>query len=62
MQIPNKQELEQIEFNHSSDIDFKDFMSLYKNCTTRSFYFLVYDTKLASDDPLRLRCNLLERM
>ena len=26
MQIPNKTELQQIESNHSSDTDFKDFM------------------------------------
>ena len=26
MKIPNKQELQQIAFNHSSDIDFLDFM------------------------------------
>ena len=31
MKIPNKRELEQIASNHSSDIDFKDFMKLYKN-------------------------------
>ena len=31
MKIPKKRELQQIEFNHSSDIDFKDFMNLYKN-------------------------------
>ena len=30
MKIPNKQELQQIVFNHSSDIDFQDFMDLYK--------------------------------
>ena len=30
MKIPNKQELHKITFNHSSDIDFKDFMNLYK--------------------------------
>ena len=29
MKIPNKTELQQIAFNHSLDIDFKDFMSLY---------------------------------
>ena len=29
MKIPNKQELQQIAFNHSSDIDFQDFMNLY---------------------------------
>ena len=33
MKIPNKRELQQMPFNHSSDIDFKDFMSLYKKCT-----------------------------
>ena len=33
MKIPNKQEPQQIAFNHLSDIDFKDFMNLYKKCT-----------------------------
>ena len=28
MKIPNKRELQQIAYNHSSDIDFKDFMNL----------------------------------
>ena len=27
MKIPNKQELQQIAFNHSSDIDFQDFIN-----------------------------------
>ena len=30
MKIPNKQEIQRITFNHPSDIDFKDFMNLYK--------------------------------
>ena len=29
--ITNKRELQQIAFNHSSDIGFKKFMNLYKN-------------------------------
>ena len=29
--LPNKRELQQIAFNHSSDIDSKDFMNIYKN-------------------------------
>ena len=33
MKIPNKRELQQITFNHSSDIYFKDFMNLCKKCT-----------------------------
>ena len=31
LKIPNKRELQQIVLNHSSDIDFKDFMKIYKN-------------------------------
>ena len=31
MKFPNKQQLQQIAFNHSSDIDFQDFRNLYKN-------------------------------
>ena len=58
--IPNKRELRQIALNHSSDIDFKNFIKLYKKCTTEPYYFLVNDTTLSSDDPLRFRKNLLE--
>ena len=39
MKIPNKQELQQIAFNHSLDIDFKDFMNLYKKCTAKPYSF-----------------------
>ena len=59
MKIPNKRELQQIALNHSSDIDFKDFMNIYKQCTTEPYSFLVNDTTLPSDDPLRFRKNLL---
>ena len=31
MKIPNKRELQEIPLNHSSDIDFKDFVRTYKN-------------------------------
>ena len=30
MKIPNKREPKQIASNHSSDIEFKEFMNLYK--------------------------------
>ena len=33
MKIPNKRELQQIASNHLSDIDFKDFIKLYKEYT-----------------------------
>ena len=42
VKIPNKQELQQIAFNHSSGIDFKDFINLYKKCTAKTILFLSY--------------------
>ena len=60
MNIPNKRELQQIALKHSSDIDFKDFIKIYKKCTAETNSFLVNDTALPSDDPLRFRKNLLQ--
>ena len=60
--IPNKRELQQIAFNHSSDIDFQDFMNLYKKCTAEPHSFLIIDTTLASDNSLHFRKNLFERI
>ena len=51
MKIPNKKELQQIALNHSSDIDFKDFMNIYKKYTKEPCSFLVNDTTLPSDNP-----------
>ena len=62
VKIPNKRELEEIAFNHSSDIVFKDFMNLYKKYTSKPYSFLVIDATLASDNPLRFRRNLSERI
>ena len=31
MKVPNKRELQQIAISHSSDIDYKDFIKIYKN-------------------------------
>ena len=58
MKILNKREFQQIALNHSSDTDFKDFMKIYKECTKEPYSFLVNDTTLQSDNPLRLRYNL----
>ena len=60
MKNPNKRELQQIALNHSSDIDFKDFMKIYKKCTTKLYSFSLNDTTLPLDDPLRFRKNLLK--
>ena len=58
MKCPSKRELQQIAINHSSDIDFKDFVKIYKKCTDDPYSFLVNDTTLSSDNPLRFRKNL----
>ena len=33
MKIKNKSELQNIAINHSSDIDYKNFMKIYRECT-----------------------------
>ena len=62
MKVPNKRELKQTAFNHSADIDFQDFMNLYKKCIEKPYSFLVIDTSLATDTPLRFRKNLSKRI
>ena len=55
MRIKKKQELQPLAFNHSSDIDFPDFVNLYEKCNAKPFSFLVIDPTLVSDNPLRFR-------
>ena len=55
--FPYKRKLQQ---TASSDIDFKDFMKIYKKCTAEPYPFLVNDTTVPSDNPLRFRKNLFE--
>ena len=62
MKIQNKRELQQTVFKHSSDIDFQDFMNLYKKCTAKPYSFLVIDTTLTSDNLLHFRKNIVERI
>ena len=61
MKIDNK-ELQNIEINHSADIDYKDFMKLYKQCTREPYNFLSIDTTLPSSNPLRFRKNLFDTL
>ena len=58
MKIPNKREIQQIAFNHLSDVHFTDFMNLYKKCNAKPYSFLVLDATLASYNHLRFRRNL----
>ena len=58
MKIPNAK----FTFNHSSGISFEDFMNLYKKYFAKLYSFLVIDTTLVSNNPLRFRCKLLEKI
>ena len=58
MKIPNKRDLMQIAINHSSDINNKDFIEIYRKCTDKPYSFLVIDTALPSNNSLRFRKNL----
>ena len=51
MKGPNKREFQQIASNYLSDIDFKDFMKLYKDYTKEPYLFLMNDMTLSSDIP-----------
>ena len=57
--ILNKRELQNIAQNHSSDINTKDFINIYRECTSKPYSFLVIDTTLVSDNPLRFRIFFL---
>ena len=56
--ISNRRELHQIAINHSSVISTKDFENIYRKSIAEPYSFLVNDTTLASDNPLRFRKNI----
>ena len=51
MKIVNKRELQ----NHSINIDYKDFIKIYRECTKEPYSFLTIDTTLPSANTLRFR-------
>ena len=62
MKINNNRELQNIAVNYSADIDYKDFMKIYSECTKEPFNFLTIDTTLPSNNPLRFRKNLSDTL
>ena len=56
--ISNKRELQQIPPNHLSDLDFKDFMKVYKEYK-EPYSFLVNDMTLSSDNQIQFWTKLL---
>ena len=62
MKIHSKKELQSISNNHSADIDYKDFMNIYREYTNKPYSFLAIDTTLAADNPLHFRKYLLDSL
>ena len=58
MKINNKRELQNIAINHSADIDYQDFIKIYRECTKKTYNFLTIDTTLPASDPLKFIKNL----
>ena len=53
MKINNGRNLQNIDFNHSAGIDYKDFITIYRECTKEPFNFLTIDTTLPASNPLK---------
>ena len=58
MKISSRKELQNIVINHSADIDYNNFVRIYREWTRKMYSFLTIDT-LPASDPLRFRKNLL---
>ena len=62
MKINNKRELQNIARTHSADIDYKDCVEIYRECTKEPFNLLTIDTMLPASNPLRFRKILWESL
>ena len=62
MKINNRKELQNIAINHSFDIDYEDFMKIYRQCTKKPYNFLTIDTTLPAIDLSKFRKNLFDSL
>ena len=62
MKINNRKELQNIAINHSADIDYQDFMKIYRECTKEPFNVLTINITLPASGPLRFRKNLFDSL
>ena len=51
MKINNRSDLQNIAANHFADIDQKNFVKIYRECTKEQYSFLITDTALPASDP-----------
>ena len=48
-ELNNKRELQNIAVNHRADIDYRDFVNIYRDCTKEPYNFLDIDIKHPGD-------------
>ena len=60
MKINNKRKLQNIAINNFADIDYQDFIKLYRERTKEPHNFLTIDTMLPANDSLRFRKKLFD--
>ena len=57
MKIHNKRELQQIAINHSADIDYNNFLKIYRSCTKEPYSFSNINTTLPANKSMRFKNN-----
>ena len=62
MKINNRKELQNVAINHSFDIDYEDFMKIYRECAKKPYNFLTMDTTLPAVDLSKFRKNLIDSL
>ena len=55
--LNNKRELQNTAINHSADIDYKDFVKIYRDCTKEPYNILTTDTTKPADKRYEKNCN-----
>ena len=55
--LNSKRELQNIAVNHSADIDYKDFVKIYRDCKKEPYNFLTIDTTQPVDKRFRKNFN-----
>ena len=60
VKINDKRELQNIAINRSADIDYQDFIKIYRGCTKELYNFLTIDTISPVRDPLRFRKKVFD--
>ena len=62
MKIHNKRQLRNIASNYSADIDYKEFMNIYRKCTSELYSSLTIDSTLLANNSVTFTKNLLDSL